>query len=354
MCCGNVCHHPAPSPEGVPAPVVLALPEEAEDEMEEVQITGSRIQVPGNYTAANPVTTITFEEMRRLGIVNVADAITTLVPQDISTYMPTLTADFQTYTGNDTGIVGGPGSGNMTFDRGSFFVGNTIANLRGLDPMFGSRTLTMIDGRRVVSTSNQADVIDLNVIPSNLLQRMDVVTGGASATYGSGAMAGVVNLVLNSRMTGFKLDMDYGLTEAGDGSSPHVAASGGIPLFGGRGHALIGAEWQDTAAIRDCAKARDWCAESRTLFSNFVPSTALPAPPAGPNVGAVLVPLPSFESRPARFQMGNLRYSQFAPTGSIYSNNADNTSGLPLHRGRFAASRNMPSAIAVAPAAPRR
>src|SRR5690606_28667023 len=144
----------------------------------------------------------------------------------------------------------------------SFFIGNTIANLRGLDPAFGSRTLTLVDGRRVPSTSNQADVVDLNIIPSNLLQRMDVVTGGASATYGSGAMAGVVNLVLNNRMTGVNVDVDYGVNETGDGGSPHVSISGGMPLFGGRGHALVGVEWQNQEAIRDCARARDWCAMS--------------------------------------------------------------------------------------------
>jgi outer membrane receptor protein involved in Fe transport len=299
------------------------------EEMEEVQITGTRIQVPGNYTAGNPVTTITAEEMRRLGIVSVSDVITTLVPQDISTYVPTLTNDFQTYTGNDTGGVGGAGSGNQVFDRGSFFIGNSIANLRGLDPMFGSRTLTLIDGRRVVSTSNQADVVDLNIIPSNLLQRMDVVTGGASATYGSGAMAGVVNLVLNSRLTGFNLDLDYGINEAGDGGSPHMSASGGMPLFGGRGHAVIGVEWQDQHAIRDCAAARDWCAHSRALFNNFaVNAPLIPIPPTTPDPDAVLTPLPGFENQPARFRMSNLRYSQFAPGGSIYSNSIDNTSGF--------------------------
>src|SRR5690606_24816442 len=111
--------------------------------------------------------------------------------------------------------------GNNDLDRGSFFVGNTIANLRGMDPAFGSRTLTLVDGRRTVSSSSQADVVDMNSIPSNLLQRMDVVTGGASATYGSGAVAGVVNLVLDNRRTGISLDMDYGVNEAGDGRSPH-------------------------------------------------------------------------------------------------------------------------------------
>jgi hypothetical protein len=162
-------------------------------------------------------------------------------------------------------------------------------------------------------------VVDLNISPSNLLARMDVVTGGASATYGSGAVAGVVNLVLNNRMTGVNVDMDYGINEAGDGASPHVAVSAGRPLFGGRGHGLIGVEWQDQAAIRDCAAARDWCAASRKLYQNFSGSASDPS--------QVLAPLSGFEDFPARFQMVGHRFSQFAPTGTIYSSNASNTSG---------------------------
>src|SRR5690606_30976672 len=191
--------------------------------------------------------------------------------------------------------------------------------LRGLDPMFGSRTLTLIDGRRVVSTSNQADVVDMNIIPSNLLQRMDVSTGGASATYGSGAMAGVVNLVLNNRLQGVNLDMDYGVNEAGDGGSKHVAISGGTALFGGRGHALLGIEWQKSDAIRNCAEARAWCAESRSLFTNDTGFGTAP--------DAVFSATPGFQGMPARFRMSNVRYNQFQPTGAIYSTSINNTTG---------------------------
>jgi outer membrane receptor protein involved in Fe transport len=283
--------------------------DEAVEELSEVRVTGTRIQSP-NVTAANPVTSVTGEELRQLGIVNVADALTLLVPQNISTYMPSMIGDNQ---------AGAGGAGMETLDRGSFFIGNTVANLRGMDPVFGTRTLTLIDGRRVVSTSNQADVVDMNIIPSNLLQRMDVVTGGASATYGSGAMAGVVNLVLNNRMSGFKVDMDYGVNEAGDGSSPHLAVSGGTSMFDGRAHALFGVEWQKDYGIEDCATARRWCAESRALFTN---NSGLGTDPAG-----VASPLPGFEGLPARFEMNNVRFSQFAPTGTVLHNNSTITSG---------------------------
>jgi len=290
--------------------------EEAEDQEEEdvvlteVQVTGTRIQSP-NVTSANPITSVTGDEMRQLGFVNVADALTMLVPQNISTYQPNMIGDNQ---------AGSGGGGMESLDRGSYFIGQTIANLRGMDPTFGTRTLTLIDGRRSVSTSNQADVVDMNIIPSNLLQRMDVVTGGASATYGSGAMAGVVNLVLNNRMQGVNVDFDYGFNEAGDGGSPHVSVSGGTSLFGGRGHALVGLEWQKSEAIRNCAEARSWCAESRAMFTNSSGSTQNPL--------GVLASLPGFEGLPARFEMSNLRYNQFAPSGTIYHGNTQFTSGF--------------------------
>jgi outer membrane receptor protein involved in Fe transport len=303
----------------------VAAEDEDEDDAEpealdEVNITGTRIQTPGNFNSANPINTITGEEMRQLGIVNVGDALLQLVPQNISTYQPTMVGDDQAGTG---------GAGMETMDRSSFFIGNTIANLRGMDPAFGSRTLTLVDGRRMVSTSNQADVVDLNIIPSNMLQRMDVVTGGASATYGSGAMAGVVNLVLNNKLTGFQFDADYGINEAGDGGNPHISASGGMPLFGGRAHALLGVEWQRQSAIRDCAAARAWCAESRTLFTNATGSTT--------NQSGVRNPIDGFEDYPTRFETRNVRYSQWGGdtpeeygNGSVYHNSTANTTGFRL------------------------
>jgi Ca-activated chloride channel family protein len=142
------------------------------EELSEVMVTGTRIQQPGS-TSANPITSITAEEMRQLGIVNSADALLQLVPQNISTYQST--------------TVGGNAPPAPPAAPGGARAGGAGAG-GGID----SR-------RRAVSASNQADVVDLNIIPSNLLQRMDVVTGGASATYGSGASAGAVNLTLNQQ-----------------------------------------------------------------------------------------------------------------------------------------------------------
>ncbi|HTP40612.1 MAG TPA: TonB-dependent receptor [Steroidobacteraceae bacterium] len=317
-----------------------AATKDDDQELAEVQVTGTRIQSP-NVTAANPITSISGEEMRRLGMVNVSDALLQLVPQNISTYQPGLTGDIQNSGAAEIGLIGGAGTGARAVDRGSFFIGNTIANLRGLDPQFGTRTLTLVDGRNQVSTSSQANVVDLNIIPSNLLERMDVVTGGASATYGSGAMAGVVNLVLNHRLQGINLDMDYGVTQRGDGGSPHVALSGGTSMFEGKGHILLGGEWQKQSPIRNCAAARDWCARSLGMFTNSSSDTSDVTAPLQP-----YPPVPGFgdlngdgiNDLPAHFEVANVRYNQFSPEGVIYNNNTStDPNTLPTYGYRFTA-----------------
>jgi Ca-activated chloride channel family protein len=149
-------NQPAPAPvlqeqanllksAGTGAAKTVPATAEADDEISEITVTGTRIQSSGNATAANPVSSITAEEMRQQGMVNVGDALLQLRPQNLAPAPPTV------------------------------------------DPAFGTRTLTLVDGRRIVSTSSQADVVDLNTIPPNLLQRMDVVTGGAAASFAPGA-----------------------------------------------------------------------------------------------------------------------------------------------------------------------
>ena len=272
-----------------------------DSELEEVTVTGTRIQSPG-YTAPNPITTIDRDEMDRLGVVNVAEALTTLLPQNISDVQPT-----------NSGV-------------GSWFAGQTIANLRGLNAnngvyTTGSRTLTMVDGRRVVSSSNQADVVDMNMVPSSLLQRLDVVTGGASAAYGSGAMAGVVNLVLNNRLQGVNIDMDYGVYEPGDGGNKHIGISGGTSLFSGRGHILASAEWQEQDGIDDCSEARGWCRRSSGLFVNS----------ANPNLAPGSVFEPLYPGRPLRYRADGFARSQWSTNGAISLDNFDATDGFKFN-----------------------
>ena len=127
---------------------------------------------------------------------------------------------------------------------GNFNVGAQLANLRGLNPFFGTRTLTLIDTRRVVPTT-EGGAVDLTLIPSMLVERTEVVTGGASAQYGSDAIAGVVNVILDKDLEGFKAQIDYGQTAEGDGGDTHASFAWGT-AFGddGRGHVIAGLEYQ--------------------------------------------------------------------------------------------------------------
>src|SRR5688500_11922714 len=159
--------------------------------LDEVTVTGSRIRRNG-FEAPNPLTVIGSEQMEQLGQVNVAEVLNSL-PQNISVQSETNAGVFPTAN-----------------------VGSNFANLRGLNPVAGTRTLTLVDGRRFVPSSD-GGAVDLNIIPSALIERIESVTGGASAAYGSDAVGGVVNVILDRNFTGVKAQSDVGQTFQGDG-----------------------------------------------------------------------------------------------------------------------------------------
>src|ERR1700722_2059929 len=103
------------------------------------------------------------------------------------------------------------------------------------------RTLVLIDGQRHVPDA-QTNVFDTNLIPVSLIQRMDVVTGGASAAYGSDAVAGVVNFILDKEFEGFKGDWHAGISQYGDNVEFAPSLAWGTSMFHGRGHFIIGAD----------------------------------------------------------------------------------------------------------------
>ena len=225
-----------------------SLPAAAQDETaapqneEDIVVTGSRI-VRNGFNAPTPVTVMDAELIANLGQVNVADTLK-LIPQN---------SNFQSDA--SAGITAG---GN---------VGSSFANLRGLNPFFGTRTLTLVNTRRFVPTSD-GGAVDLNVIPSAMIQRVETVTGGASAAYGSDAIAGVVNIILDTKFKGLKVQADYGQTSRGDGKSYHASLTWGTGFAGDRGHVVFGGEYQKNEGIGDCADVRLWCAESYDIYTN--------------------------------------------------------------------------------------
>lgn len=255
--------------------------------LDEVTITGSRIKQRADYVSPNPIQTIDSSEIERLGIVNISDALTQ-VPSNVSFFTP------------------------QNMGGSAFFVGSTLANLRGLNPFFGTRTLTLVDSHRFIPTT-QGDSVDLNFIPSNLIERTEIVTGGASAAYGSGAIAGVVNILLNHKLQGLKFDVDYGTSEHGDGDNYHAGFGGGTELFAGRGHFIIGGEYQKNDVIQDCEAARDWCAQNIGNVSNDTGFTFTAGVPYTPKVAG----------RPFGTITSNVRLNQLSTAGVIVNRHAN-------------------------------
>ncbi len=188
----------------------------------DIVVTGSRIARRDLETAA-PIAVVGQEEFKLSGTVNVEQVINTL-PQVIP---------------GSTAFSNNPGGGVSTL------------NLRGLG---SNRTLVLVNGRRWMFYDS-AQVTDLNTIPAFLLEGVDVVTGGASAVYGSDALAGVVNFRLRTDLSGVEAGGQYGLTERGDGRRYEGYVALGTALPDNRGHATVYAEYFRREAIFQGARS---------------------------------------------------------------------------------------------------
>lgn len=121
----------------------------------------------------------------------------------------------------------------------------------------------LLDGRRFV-TSALTGSVDSNLIPSALIDRVEIVTGGASAAYGSDAVAGVVNFILNKKFTGVKLDTQYGITDKSDNEEFKVSGAVGTKFADDRGHIVVAGEYFNTKGV--LPQNRDWS----TKAYNFI------------------------------------------------------------------------------------
>jgi iron complex outermembrane receptor protein len=174
--------------------------------VEQVTVTGSRV-ISDITLSPTPLTVVTTEQLQANTPTDIPDALNKL-------------PDF---IGGSTPRTQNNGSVNNS--------GNTL-NLRALGV---SRTLVLLDGQRI-APSNQNGSVDVDTLPQMLMSRVDVVTGGASAVYGSDAVAGVVNFILDKNFTGFKYDFNAGISKYGDAAEEKIGIAWGTDLFGGRGH----------------------------------------------------------------------------------------------------------------------
>ncbi len=141
----------------------------------------------------------------------------------------------------------GASNSNPTVQGGglSFAGGQSYGDLRGLGP---NRSLVLLDGRRLMSSA-PSGAIDLNTIPTALIDNVEVITGGASATYGSDAVAGVVNFKLKHKFSGVEIDVQHGATTKGDGATNQISGIIGGGFGEGRGHAMLAFGYSDRATV---------------------------------------------------------------------------------------------------------
>ena len=196
----------------------------------EVTITGSRLASRG-FTAPTPVTVLGADLITKSASPTIGEALAKL-PSFRATSTP---ATQQIFPAN---------------------AGARIADLRGLG---ASRTLVLVDSRRF-TPSTSSGTVDLNLIPTLLVQRAEVVTGGASAAYGSDAVSGVINILLDTKLNGVKATAGYGFTDRGDGHQYFAQFAAGTSFNDGRGHAVLGGEYNDDRGVGGCY-TRTFCSD---------------------------------------------------------------------------------------------
>lgn len=211
------------------APPAAAPAEEAAEET--IVVTGSRIAVSG-YTAPTPVTVVSEELILRDAKPTIGDAIRELP------------------------AVGSSASPNNTSGAGNIVAGITGLDTVNLRNLGVTRTLVLFDGQRVVQ-SNVTGQVDIGTMPTALVQRIDVVTAGASAAWGSDAVSGVVNLVLNKKFDGFKASIEAGDSYAFDRFNYRAQAAWGTGFDDDKGRIILAGNWFN-APSNIFANQRGW------------------------------------------------------------------------------------------------
>jgi outer membrane receptor protein involved in Fe transport len=222
-------------------------PAPAADATQDIVVTGSRIAHTG-FTSPTPVTVLGAERLEARAITNVGDAL-----NELPSFRALVTPATQQAAGGN--------------------IGARVLDLRGLG---APRTLVLLDGKRFVP-STTTGTIDVNLIPSILVSRTEVVTGGASAAYGSDAVAGVVNFILDKKFEGFKGSIQYGESQRGDAKDYNASIAYGAKFGDGRGHFIVGGEFDKNKGMGDCYTRSAWCPNEMLVSNSAAGVGGLPA-----------------------------------------------------------------------------
>lgn len=265
------------------APATPAAPEAS---AETIVVTGSRIARP-DLKSSSPIATLSSKDFALTNAVT-AESLLSVSPQ----FVP--------------GITGTTNNGNG---------GAATIDLRGIG---SQRTLVLIDGRRMVP-SDIAGAVDINAIPTVLIKRVDILTGGASAVYGADAVSGVVNFVLDDKFKGITADASNSVTRYGDAPEQNIGLAAGFQV-GERFHFVIAGQYTHRAGVYQ--SARDY--SKQNLDGNLNPSGSSNTTPTAIDIAA------------GRFQINDGSQAgaagDFVPYYKPYNFNPANYLQVPLDR----------------------
>ncbi|HWL46760.1 MAG TPA: TonB-dependent receptor plug domain-containing protein, partial [Sphingomonadaceae bacterium] len=240
-------------------------------EASEIVVTGSRI-VRRDYVANSPITTVDSDNLQQASQVTL-DSLLARLPQ---------------FTAGNNNRAGGSGQ-----NAGSGGFGNTGVATLSLRNLGENRNLVLLDGRRL-QPATEGFAVDVNAIPSSIVERVEVITGGASAVYGSDAVAGVVNFKLRQNFNGLELNLRKGISEEGDYDTFNVSALLGSEFADNRGRAMLAVDYAKRGIVylgdRDFYRRAAQLGQGQNAYAFLGTGYYAPTPPNLPDgalVGAL-------------------------------------------------------------------
>ena len=261
----------------------IAADEVTPSPVEELVVTGSRIARDG-YGAPTPVSVMGADDIKAAAPANIADFVNTL-----------------------PSVAGSSTAANSAGSLSNGAAGISALNLRALGT---GRTLVLFDGQRSVVSAATGQV-DTNTFPQSLIERVEVVSGGASSAYGSDAVGGVVNFILDKTYSGVKTTAEYGQTSYGDAPNWKINLTAGAGFADDRGHVLLSAERVSQEGIHNTS--RDWNKGGHFVIRNPDVSVSAPYYLVADKVGI------SAYTPGGLITAGPLKGTYFGPGGSVNS-----------------------------------
>ncbi|WP_374526095.1 TonB-dependent receptor plug domain-containing protein [Sphingopyxis sp.] len=279
---------------------VQATSSDSSSQGDAIVVTGSRIARPRDFTSPAPLVTIGADRLQQSGSTNLTDILT-----------------------GYPALVGSTTSGDTSGDDAS--IGEAGLNLLNLRNLGTQRTLVLVDGRRHVSGSPGSQSVDINTIPSDLVERVEIVTGGASALYGADAVTGVVNFILKRDFEGLNARAQAGISQRGDSGQRLISVTAGKNFLDGRANLTLAYEYGEDDRL--LSQQRSYL--SGTRYQGFFPN------PADTETGTQ-----TNDGIPDRILFNDLRYFDTTPDGAIdvdFDGAPDfyGAAGLPFVHGQY-------------------